>query len=358
MIALMPVICWNTARPRPTISGRRHAGANTSRHDAFGGSSRERGLDRREPHVRIDPRPRAHDRRARLVAAARAHQPARRLHRRHHRDQQQQGRDGRHAEHRCATSPASASAASIEIRQEDADRDRELVARHEAAALRGGRELGRVERRGDRRDADAEARRRAARATRTASAGRQRFDRRARREQRARPRCSACRRPSRSASSPPASDPDQRAQRHPARHDLDQQRRELEVALHARRARPRSRPGRSRTARPRAARRPARDSAATSPRQWRRARLFARPHGAPSRRQLRAVAVPRLGRSRALRRDRASTSCWRRRSRPRACRGSPPPPSTSACSGRSITPSPIMPRSFSRSVVGTSQSQM
>ena len=34
MIALMPVICWNTASPTPTRSGRRHRASNTSRHEA------------------------------------------------------------------------------------------------------------------------------------------------------------------------------------------------------------------------------------------------------------------------------------------------------------------------------------
>ena len=47
----------------------------------------------------------------------------------------------------------------------------------------------------------------------------------------------------------------------------------------------------------------------------------------------------------------------RRKSRPRCGRDSRSPPPWRGCARRSMTPSPIMPRSSSRSVVGTSQSQ-
>ena len=144
MIALMPVICWNTASPMPIASGRRHAGANTSPHEAVAGSLRsDASIDCMRTSGSIPGR-------ARTIAARAS---SRRPMRRSQRGDSTAGSiatSSRIAGHRGDAehdAPVALRGQRLvdEIRQEDADGDRELVRGDEASALRSGCELRRVQ---------------------------------------------------------------------------------------------------------------------------------------------------------------------------------------------------------------------
>ena len=156
MIALMPVICCRTASPRPILSGVRQRGANTSVHDVSSCSETQRRLDRREPRVEVVLRAESDEVVAGVVGTADLDQPARQL---------KSAQDGEREENTGDRGDGKHGAPAVragkrlvdEISDKDADRDRELIGRDESPALRGRRELRRIERGRDRGDANAEA---------------------------------------------------------------------------------------------------------------------------------------------------------------------------------------------------------
>ena len=206
MIALMPVICWNTARPTPIISGLRRPRPNSSRHDAWSASAASVSRISVDPRVDVgvglDLPEAGHG----VVRAVLLEQPARRLGHRPHGEAEQDPGDGRDAEHRP---PRVAVGQRLvdDVGDEDADGDGQLVHRDEPAAQVGRRHLGGVERRGDGGHADAEADDRGGRRRADAGLGRERLERRRPIVNRTAATRIVTRRPRRSASTPATSAP-------------------------------------------------------------------------------------------------------------------------------------------------------
>ena len=163
--------------------------------------------------------------RGRLGTTAHHHQPARRFRRRQRHGEQQQSRHGGRSQHHAPRATRRQPAVD-QIGKENADGDRELVAGNETAANGRRRQFGGVERRRDGGDADARADHQPPR-DQDDRVGGKRLHERAQREHRARDqhRTLTAELVRQFAAGERA---EQRAQRDPARHHLDQQRAERE----------------------------------------------------------------------------------------------------------------------------------
>ena len=156
MMALMPVTCCRTARPRPILSGVRQRGANTSAHDGVLTSARKDSAIAASLRLGVMLRAESDERPERVVAATNLGVPPRGLDSDQNGEREEHARNRRDPQHRA---PALIAGKRLvdEISDENADGDRELIRRDEPSTLRGGGEFRRIKRCGHRSDADAEA---------------------------------------------------------------------------------------------------------------------------------------------------------------------------------------------------------